>query len=204
MRRASLPDDVVLPAPCKPTIMMQLGLALKFRPAFCEPRSSVSSSAMILTICWPGWTLWTTSSPMDLVLTRSMKSRATLKFTSASSNASRTSRRASPTLDSEILPRPRRLRKAFWSLLLNESNIRLSYNRSGGGTILKEATNIRSEGFSTEGNEGVRATIFQPASEFKLSESEPSSHIKTETSRIRLGGRMSIGQTYQGINEIGD
>ena len=46
-------------------------------------------------ICWPGWMLWTTSWPRDLVLTRSMKSRATLKFTSASSNAMRTSRRAS-------------------------------------------------------------------------------------------------------------
>ena len=33
-----------------------------------------------------------------------MKSRATLKFTSASSKASRTSRRASPALASEILP----------------------------------------------------------------------------------------------------
>src|SRR5208283_3169060 len=81
-------------------------------------------------ICWPGWTLWTTSAPMALALTRSMKSRATLKFTSASSNAIRTSRKESLTLASEIFPRPRRLRKAFWSLVLNESNIRLSYRIS--------------------------------------------------------------------------
>ena len=40
---------------------------------------------MILMICWPGWMLWMTSWPIDLALTRSMKSRATLKFTSASS-----------------------------------------------------------------------------------------------------------------------
>src|SRR6476660_2634831 len=97
--------------------------------------------------------LWTTSSPMDLALTRSMKSRATLKFTSASSNASRTSRRASPTLDSEIFPRPRKLREAFWSLPLNESNIGLNYNRSSEGTILKEAADRREQEIFTEGNE---------------------------------------------------
>src|SRR5882757_6500603 len=78
--------------------------------------------------------LWMTSAPMDLNLTRSMKSRATLKFTSASSNASRTSRKESPTLSSEILPSPRKLRKAFWSLLLNESNIRLNYGSAEGFT----------------------------------------------------------------------
>src|ERR1035441_9164314 len=56
--------------------------------------------------------LRTNSWPRALTLTRSMKSRATLKFTSASSKASRTSRRASLALDSEILPRPRRFRYA--------------------------------------------------------------------------------------------
>src|SRR5882724_6391962 len=56
-----------------------------------------------------------------------MKSRATLKLTSASSRASRTSRSESPTFSSEILPRPRRFLKALWSLVLNESNIRVSY-----------------------------------------------------------------------------
>src|SRR5690348_8160087 len=52
-----------------------------------------------------------------------MKSRATLKLTSASSSAIRTSRSASEAFCSEILPSPRRLRNAFCSLLLNESNI---------------------------------------------------------------------------------
>jgi hypothetical protein len=47
-----------------------------------------------------------------------------LKFASASCNAMLTSRRESPALASEILPRPRRLRKAFWSLVLKKSNIR--------------------------------------------------------------------------------
>src|SRR5262245_47590831 len=64
-----------------------------------------------------------TSWPSDLALTRSMKSRATLKFTSASKSAKRTSRSESPTFASEIFPRPRRLRNAFCNLLLNESNM---------------------------------------------------------------------------------
>src|SRR6266568_8973165 len=68
-----------------------------------------------------------TSWPMALVLTRSMKSRATLKLTSASSNASRTSRRASPTLASEILPRPRKFLNAFKNLRglgkISEANV---------------------------------------------------------------------------------
>src|SRR5581483_11607970 len=115
--------EVVLPEPCKPTINTQAGLPLKFRPSLAEPRSSTNSSWMILMICWPGWMLWMTSWPRALVLTRSMKSRATLKLTSASSRASRTSRKESATLASEILPRPRRFLKAFWSLLLSVSNI---------------------------------------------------------------------------------
>src|SRR5688500_10178292 len=71
--------------------------------------------------------LWMTSWPSDLVLTRSMKSRATLKFTSASRSAMRTSRSESPMFSSEIFPRPRRFRNAFWSLLLSVSNIGLNY-----------------------------------------------------------------------------
>src|SRR4051794_6389491 len=56
-----------------------------------------------------------------------MKSRATLKLTSASSRAMRTSRSASPTLSSEIFPSPRRFRKAFCSLPLKVSNMATMY-----------------------------------------------------------------------------
>src|SRR5437016_8915045 len=61
--------------------------------------------------------------PIAFSLTRSMKSRATLKLTSASNNAIRTSRSESATLDSEIFPSPRRFRKTFCSLPLSESNM---------------------------------------------------------------------------------
>src|ERR1041384_1713733 len=71
--------------------------------------------------------LWITSWPRDFTLTRSIKSRTTLKLTSASSRASRTSRRESLILSSEILPRPRRFRNAFCSLPLIVSNMRLKY-----------------------------------------------------------------------------
>ena len=81
---------------------------------------------MILIICWPGWTDWTTSSPKALPLMDSTKSLATLKCTSASSSAMRTSRRDSETLPSEIFPSPRRLRKTFCNLPLRESNMGLS------------------------------------------------------------------------------
>src|SRR3954468_11217158 len=59
-----------------------------------------------------------------------MKSRATLKFTSASSNATRTSRKASATFSSEIFPSPRRFLKTFWSLLDRLSNMRATYGKA--------------------------------------------------------------------------
>src|ERR1051325_798925 len=95
--------------------------------------------------------LRSTSWPIDLVFTRSMKSRATLKFTSASSSAKRTSRKDSLTFSSEIFPKPRRFLKALWSLVLNESNIRLNYasqsvftrpGQKGRGRQICEADNL--------------------------------------------------------------
>ena len=41
---ASLPLDVVLPEPCKPTIRMELGLPLRARPALAEPSNLTISS----------------------------------------------------------------------------------------------------------------------------------------------------------------
>src|SRR5688500_5431989 len=105
---------------------------------------------MIFTICWPGWMLWMTSWPRDFALTRSMKSRATLKLTSASRSAMRTSRRDSATFSSEILPKPRKFLNAVWSLVLNVSNMAIKYvawvgrakETNGGGltTVIQRAT----------------------------------------------------------------
>src|SRR5436190_22332198 len=81
-----------------------------------------------------------TSAPSDFSLTRSMKSRATLKFTSASSNAMRTSRNESATLLSEILPSPRRSLKTFCNLLVRLSNIGV---RSYDGTESTPSRNSR-------------------------------------------------------------
>src|ERR1051325_9764419 len=64
-----------------------------------------------------------TSAPSDFSFTRSMKSRATLKLTYASSSAMRTSRSESATLLSEIFPSPRRSLKTFCNLLVRLSNI---------------------------------------------------------------------------------
>src|SRR6266702_5032588 len=77
--------------------------------------------------------------PIAFSLTRSMKSRATLKFTSASSNAIRTSRSESDTLDSEIFPRPRRFLKTFCNLPLNESNMAERY----GSKLKVQSLNLR-------------------------------------------------------------
>jgi hypothetical protein len=122
--RASLPDEVVLPEPCNPPSGCRTDFGAKWSAALLAPSSSTSSSWMIFTTCSPGLMLWMTCWPMALSFTFSMKSRATLKFTSASSRAKRTSRSDSEMLDSEMRPRPRRSRKTFWSFLLSESNTR--------------------------------------------------------------------------------
>jgi len=64
-----------------------------------------------LTTCWPGVRLRITSCPMDRSLTRATKSFTTLKLTSASSKAKRTSRIARSTSASVSLPRFCRLSK---------------------------------------------------------------------------------------------
>ena len=54
--------------------------------------SAVSSSWTIFTTCWPGVRLLRTSCPSARSLTDAVKSRATSRFTSASSRARRISR----------------------------------------------------------------------------------------------------------------
>ena len=119
---ASLAQVVVLPAPFRPTTRMR-ACGPRLRGAASPPSSAANSSWKILTICWPGVTLRSTSSPRAFSLTRAMKFLATLKCTSASSRASRTSRRASLTLASLIRPCPRRSLKTSCNLSERRENI---------------------------------------------------------------------------------
>src|SRR5262245_6941713 len=87
------------------------------------PRSSTSSSWTTFTTCWAGVSDLSTSWPTALSLTRSTKARTTLKFTSASSRATRTSRSASWILSSDSRPRLPRRSKTLCSRVLKESNM---------------------------------------------------------------------------------
>ena len=70
-----------------------------------SPRVVINSSLTILITCWAGVRLFITSAPTHRSRTRLMKSLTTLKLTSASSRASRTSRRAASTSASVSRPR---------------------------------------------------------------------------------------------------
>ena len=106
--RASLPAEVVLPEPCSPTSMMTVGgLGLMLRRLSVPPISAVSSSSTILTTACAAVSVSSTSCPTARSLTRFTKSLTTLKLTSASNSAMRTSRIASFTSSSVSLPCPR-------------------------------------------------------------------------------------------------
>ena len=93
INNANLPAVVVLPAPCKPTIMTTVGgLFAILMEVFSPPIKLVSSSCTILITCCPGVKDCMTSEPSarsETVLTNSL---TTLKLTSASNNANLTSR----------------------------------------------------------------------------------------------------------------
>ncbi len=95
----SLAVVVVLPEPCRPTIMITAGgRTSRLSGAVPSPPSiATSSSLTILTTCWPGVTDLRTFWPTAFSVTAAMKSRATGSATSASSSATRTSRIASRT-----------------------------------------------------------------------------------------------------------
>ena len=90
------------------------------------PMRAVNSSSTIFTNCCVGVRLARTSCPSAFTRTRSVKSFTTWKCTSASSRARRTSRTASSTLRSVILPTPRSLRRVCSSLSLRLSNMLIS------------------------------------------------------------------------------
>src|SRR5438552_17118661 len=87
------------------------------------PSSSTSSSWTTFTTCWAGVSDLRTSWPIAFSRTRSTKPRTTLKLTSASSRATRTSRSASWMLSSVSRPWPPRRSKIACSLVLRESNM---------------------------------------------------------------------------------
>ena len=106
--RASFAALVVLPEPCRPTSITTVGGWGAIARRWAEPpSSSTSSSRTTLTTCCPGVSDWSTSCPTALTRTRSMKPFTTLKLTSASSRATRTSRRASWMFSSVNRPNPR-------------------------------------------------------------------------------------------------
>ena len=123
-RSPSLPEVVVLPEPCRPTIRNTTGAAAaRFSGAAPSPPSaSTITSLTILTTCWPGETLSSTSTPTARSRTLAMKSRTTGNATSASSSASLTSRRASATSSSLSEPRRRRRSNTPESLPDSDSN----------------------------------------------------------------------------------
>ena len=120
---ASLPLLVVLPEPCSPHKRIELGTASKVSAVLEAPSNLTNSSWMILMTCCPGWMLRITSWPIAFFRTSSINCPTTLKLTSASNKASRTSRNESATLVSLILPMPRRFLKICCSLSVKASNI---------------------------------------------------------------------------------
>ncbi len=81
------------------------GRGAKVSPAEEPPMRAVSSSLTILTTCWPGFSVPSTSLPSARSLTFDVNSLTTRKLTSASSSARRISRMAALTSASVSDPR---------------------------------------------------------------------------------------------------
>ncbi len=128
-RSAILPEVVVLPDPCRPTIRIGTGDgAFRSMPRLPSspsppPSASTSASLTILMTCWAGETERMTSCPTARSRTLLTRSRTTGSATSASSSATRTSRSASATSASDSAPRRRSRSKTPFSLLESASNI---------------------------------------------------------------------------------
>ena len=98
---------VVFPPPCKPTIMIGTGgTAFSSIQAGSVPSTSIRLSLTILITCCPGVTDRITSWPIALSLTLSTNDLTTSRATSASNNATRTSRIATVMSASLRAPRP--------------------------------------------------------------------------------------------------
>src|SRR5262245_8200677 len=122
--RASLAAVVVFPEPWSPISMTTVGgWGAMARRWPLPPSSSTSSPCTTFTTCWAGVRDLRTSCPTAFSFTRSMKARTTLKLTSASSRATRTSRSASWMLSSVRRPRPPSRSKIACSRVLRESSM---------------------------------------------------------------------------------
>ncbi|MNE22094.1 hypothetical protein D3C80_1152830 [compost metagenome] len=118
-----MPEVVVLPAPCRPAIIITVGGLLALASfAWLPPISSVSSLLTMSMMTMPGVKLSITSLPTDFSFTLDTKSLTTLKLTSASRSARRTSRMASFTSSSDTFPLPRSLLNTFCNLPVKPSN----------------------------------------------------------------------------------
>src|SRR6202171_5749140 len=105
-RRASFAVVVVLPEPCRPTIMIATGgTALRSMVWPSEPSVAISSSWTIFTTIWPGVPHLTTVAPIACSRTLLVKLLTTSSETSASSSARRTSRIDASTSASVSDPR---------------------------------------------------------------------------------------------------
>ena len=123
-RSAILPEVVVLPDPCSPTMRIGIGAgANRLIGTAAPPSAAISASLTILTTICPGETERSTSAPTALTRTSLMKSLTTGSATSASSSASRISRSASDTSASDRLPRRRSRSNTSLSLLDRVSNM---------------------------------------------------------------------------------
>jgi hypothetical protein len=85
--RRSLPLKVVLPEPCKPLISTTVGFPAQVDACGLATHQLGQLIVVILVSSCPGLTLVSTFWPKALAFTRSVKSLAVLKFTSASSRA---------------------------------------------------------------------------------------------------------------------
>src|SRR5262249_43771438 len=136
-RLASLAVVVVLPEPCRPTIMIGTGAgALRSTGSPRVPSVSISWSCTIFTTIWPGVTDLMTSTPTAWLFTLSTKARTTSSATSASSRARRTSRSAAST--SASVSAPRRVKRSRMPPSLSESESNISC-RCPAGLVLRDA-----------------------------------------------------------------
>ena len=105
-RLAILPVVVVLPEPCKPTIITTAGgCVARFKPS-PSPKISTNLSLTILTTCSPGLIDFKTFSPTASSFTFLINVLITGRATSASSSAMRISRIAASISFSDSTPRP--------------------------------------------------------------------------------------------------
>ena len=115
---------MVFPDPCSPASIITVGGRWE-NSIFseCSPIKLISSSWTIFTICWPGVILLSTCCPRAFPSTDFIKSLTTLKFTSASRRAKRTSFRPSWIFFSVSFPALLSFENTDSSLFVKFSNI---------------------------------------------------------------------------------